>query len=106
MTQDAHRHATYTITGPQAITHADLADPLARATGRDVRFLNTAPNEFAAALRGVLPAWQVQGLLEDYAHYRRGEANQVTHVVEEITARPAIPFEQFANDYADRFTRT
>lgn len=106
LTQDAHCHATYTITGPRAITHAAMAAAIAHATGRDVRFLDTTPDEFAAALRGVLPAWQVEGLLEDYAHYRRGEANQVTHVVEEITARPAIPFEQFARDYADRFTRT
>ena len=106
LTHDAHRHATYTITGPRAIAHAAMAAAIAHATGRDVRFLDTTPDEFAAALRGVLPAWQVEGLLEDYAHYRRGEANQVTHVVEEITARPAIPFEQFARDYADRFTRT
>ena len=106
LTQDAHRNATYTITGPQAITHAAMAGAIAKATGRDVRFLDTAPDDFAAALRGVLPAWQVEGLLEDYAHYRRGEADAVTNVVEETTARPAIPFERFAMDYADRFGRT
>jgi uncharacterized protein YbjT (DUF2867 family) len=106
LTQDEHRQATYTITGPQAITHAEMAGAIARATGHEVRFLDTAPEEFAAALRGVLPAWQVEGLQEDYAHYRRGEANAITHVVEEIAARPAIPFEQFAMDYADRFART
>lgn len=106
LTQDAHRQATYTITGPQAITHPEMADAIAEATEADVRFLDTTPDEFAAALHGVLPAWQVEGLLEDYAHYRRGEADEVTHVVEEVTGRPATPFEQFANDYADRFTRT
>ncbi|MGH7921063.1 MAG: NmrA family NAD(P)-binding protein [Candidatus Dormibacteraceae bacterium] len=106
LTQDAHRHAIYTITGPRAITHADMAGAIAEATGKEVRFLDTAPDDFAAALRGVLPVWQVEGLLEDYAHYRRGEASEVTHVVEEVAGRHAIRFEQFANDYADRFTRT
>lgn len=106
LTQDAYGQATYTITGRRAITHAAMADAIANATGRDVRFLDTALDEFAAALGGVLPAWQVEGLLEDYAHYRRGEAGEITHVIEEITGRPAIAFEQFAMDYADRFGRT
>lgn len=105
LTQDAYGQATFTITGPEAITHAAMADAIANATGRDVRFIDTAPDEFAAALSGVLPAWQVEGLLEDYAHYRRGEASEITQVVEQITGRPAIPFEQFARDYADRFGR-
>lgn len=105
LTQDAYGQATFTITGPKAITHASMADAIANATGRDVRFIDTAPDEFAAALSGMLPPWQVEGLLEDYAHYRRGEASEITQVVEQITGRPAIPFEQFAGDYADRFGR-
>ena len=37
-------------------------------------FVDVPPNTFAASLRGLLPDWQVDGLLEDYAHYSRGEA--------------------------------
>ena len=33
---------------------------------------------FAESLHGILPPWQIQGLLEDYAHYRRGEAASVS----------------------------
>jgi uncharacterized protein YbjT (DUF2867 family) len=106
LTEGAYGQATLTITGRRAITHAAMADAIANATGRDVRFLDTAPEDFAAALGGVLPAWQVDGLLEDYAHYRRGEAGEVTRVVEQITGRPAIAFEQFAVDYADRFSQS
>ena len=32
---------------------------------------------FAEALTGVLPPWQFEGLVEDYAHYARGEAGEV-----------------------------
>jgi uncharacterized protein YbjT (DUF2867 family) len=63
------------------------------------------PDEFAAAVREVLPPWQVEGLLEDYAHYRRGEAREVTDVVDTVVGRPAISFAQFVHDYADRFAR-
>ena len=44
-------------------------------------------------------------LLEDYAHYARGEASEVTTAIPDVVGRPAIAFEQFAADYADRFTR-
>jgi uncharacterized protein YbjT (DUF2867 family) len=103
LTEDAHGGATYTITGPEALTHAAMATALGEATGREVRFVDVAPDDFGAALAGVLPPWQVDGLLEDYAHYSRGEASEVTTVVEDVTRRPAIPFTQFATDFADRF---
>ncbi len=58
------------------------------------------------ALLGMkMPEWQVDGLLEDYAHYRRGEASAVTSDVERVTGFPARPFAAFARDYAPAFTR-
>jgi uncharacterized protein YbjT (DUF2867 family) len=104
LTEDAHSRATYTLTGPRALTHAEMAAALSTATGRPVRFVDVPPADFAAALRGVLPPWQVDGLLEDYAHYARGEASEVTTAIPDVVGRPAIAFEQFAADYADRFT--
>jgi len=51
----------------------------------------------------VLPDWQVDGLLEDYAHYARGEAAEVLPTVAEITGRPARDLAGFATEYADVF---
>ena len=58
---------------PSRSHHAEIADAIAAATGRTVTFVDVPPNTFAASLRGLLPDWQVDGLLEDYAHYSRGE---------------------------------
>jgi uncharacterized protein YbjT (DUF2867 family) len=63
-----HR-ATYPITGPAAVTHAEIAEAIAAARGRAVTFVDVPPETFGASLRGLLPDWQVDGLLEDYAHY-------------------------------------
>jgi hypothetical protein len=52
------------------------------------------------ACAGILPPWQASGLLEDYAHYRRGEAAEVTTTVADITGRPPRDIGQFARDYA------
>ena len=58
---------------------------------------------FADSLRGILPPWQVDGLLEDYAHYRRGEAVALFPAVTDITRRPPTDVWQFARDYAPAF---
>jgi hypothetical protein len=61
------------------------------------------PRAFAASLPGILPPWQVEGLLEDYAHYRRGEAASVSRAVAEVTGRTATDVRQFAHHCAAAF---
>lgn len=104
LTQAGHEGATYTLTGPAAVTHAEMAAALGAALGREITFTDVPPEAFAESLRGVLPPWQVEGLLEDYAHYRRGEAAMVSPAVAEVTGHPATDFAQFARDYAPAFS--
>lgn len=104
LTEPGHEHAAYALTGPEPVTHAQIATALTAALGREVSFADVSPEAFAASLKGILPPWQVDGLLEDYAHYRRGEASAVSAAVPEITGRPAIGVGQFARDYAGAFS--
>jgi uncharacterized protein YbjT (DUF2867 family) len=104
LTQAGHEGATYTLTGPAAVTHAEMATALGAALGREITFTDVPPEDFAESLHGVLPPWQVEGLLEDYAHYRRGEAAMVSTAVAEVTGHPAMDFAQFARDYAPAFS--
>ena len=104
LTEPGHEGATYTLTGPSAITHAQIAGALTAALGRQVNFVDVPPSAFADSLRGVLPPWQVDGLLEDYAHYRRGEAAVVSSAVTEITGTAPRDVAQFARDYAPAFS--
>ncbi|MEJ2869084.1 hypothetical protein WCD74_15020 [Actinomycetospora sp. OC33-EN08] len=75
LTEEGHAGATYTLTGPAAVTHAEMA----AAAG--ARFVDLGEDAFRDALGGVLPPWQLDGLVEDYAHYRRGEAEAVDPAV-------------------------
>jgi uncharacterized protein YbjT (DUF2867 family) len=104
LTEDGHQGATYTLTGPAAVTHAEMAAALGAALGREITFTDVPPEAFAESLRGVLPPWQVEGLLEDYAHYRRGEAAAVSSAVADVTGRPPRDVAQFARDYAPAFS--
>jgi uncharacterized protein YbjT (DUF2867 family) len=104
LTEPGHEGKTYTITGPAAITHSEIADALSGATGRRIAFVDVPPDAFRDSLEGVLPEWQLDGLLEDYEHYVRGEAAAVLPTVAEITGNEPRDIARFARDYADRFT--
>lgn len=103
LTESGHDGATYTLTGPEAIRHAQIAAALTAALGRTVMFIDVPPEAFAASIQKLLPPWQVDGLLEDYAHYRSGEAAAVSPVVEVITGTAPHSVDQFARDYAAAF---
>jgi hypothetical protein len=56
------------------------------------------------ALRGFhMPGWQADGLIEDYAHYRRGEASDISSAVKDVTGLTPYSFSAFAHDYRDAF---
>jgi hypothetical protein len=103
LTEAGHEGATYTLTGPEAITHSQMAGALSAALGRAVTFVDVPPDAFADSIRDLLPPWQVDGLLEDYAHYRRGEAAAVSPAIADITGTAPRGIEQFARDYAAAF---
>jgi hypothetical protein len=106
LTERGHEGRTYDLTGPEALTHAEMAERLSDALGRRVEFVDVSPDVMRGALIGVgLPAWQAEGLLEDYAHYRRGEAAAVTSGVQYGTDMAPHTFADFARDYAPAFLR-
>ena len=105
LTERGHEGRTYDLTGPEALTHSEMATHLSDALGRRVEFVDVSPDAMRGALIGFgLPAWQIDGLLEDYAHYRRGEASAVATGVQDVTGRAPRGFAEFARDYAAAFS--
>jgi hypothetical protein len=104
LTEAGHVGKTYDLTGPEALTHAELAEQLSQAVGRRIRYVDIPPEALREALvASGLPAWQADGIVEDNAPYRRGEAAVVTPTVEDLTSKKPITFAQFARDYAASF---
>lgn len=107
LTQTGHEGKTYDITGPEALTHAQMAAELSQALHRPVTFVDLPEQQFREALRGFhMPDWQADGLIEDYAHYRRGEAADISSTVKEVTGEDPRPFAVFARDYRAAFLGT
>lgn len=104
LTGSGHEDRTYDITGPEALTHDQMAECFSTALGRRIEFIDVPPQQMRAALLQFgFPEWQADGLLEDYAHYSRQEASLVNGCVEEITGKKARSFEEFTKDYAPVF---
>ncbi len=105
LTGPGHEGKVYALTGPEALTHEAMAAKISTATGREVRFVDVSPGEMRQALDSAgFPAWQAEGLIEDYAHYAAGEAAEVRADVAQVTGRDARSFDAFARDYAGAFS--
>ena len=104
LTEEGHEGRTYDITGPEALTHAEMAFVFTTVLGRPVSYVDLPE---AAMREGLLrfgfPEWQADGLIEDYAHYRRGEASAVSTAVEDVTGQPPRSFREFVQDYNQAF---
>jgi uncharacterized protein YbjT (DUF2867 family) len=104
LTTPQHDNKTYALTGPKALTFAEVADQLSKAVGRTITFVDVPPESMRAALAELgFPAWQADGLLEEFAMYRRGEAAEVEPGVREALGRLPRSFDEFARDYAPLF---
>ena len=104
LTQEGHTEKIYNLTGPEALSHSAMTDKFSAALGRPIQFVDVPPETMHDTLLQVgFPAWQAEGLIEDYAHYARGEAAVVTRDIEAATARAPHTFETFARDYAPAF---
>ena len=104
LTEEGHEGRTYTLTGPVALTHAEMAARLSAAAGREIRFIDATDDQLREAMKGVkMPDWQIEGLVEDYAHYARGEAAVICDGVEQATGAAPRGFDGFAHDYAGSF---
>jgi uncharacterized protein YbjT (DUF2867 family) len=105
LTGARHLGQTYDLTGPDALTHFEIAEAFSKALGRLVTFTDVPPPAFAGPLAEYgMPQWQVEGLLEDYEHYRRGEAATISPAVRDVTGQPPRDINVFARDYAAAFT--
>ncbi|MFJ9692438.1 NAD(P)H-binding protein [Kitasatospora sp. NPDC101183] len=101
---EGHEGAVYTLTGPESLTHGELAERLAAVAGRPVAYTAVEP---AQALAGMLAAgrqpWRAEGLTELYGYYAAGNAAEVGPDTARLTGHPPRSFAEFAAEHAEDF---
>ncbi|WP_329192022.1 MULTISPECIES: NmrA family NAD(P)-binding protein [unclassified Streptomyces] len=99
--------ATYTLTGPQAFSHSELARLLGELTGRPVRHIDLPPHEFHSHLLSTahMPPWLASHVVEiQRLATERPESPNDT--IETLLGRPARTLHAFLREHLPAFTAT
>jgi uncharacterized protein YbjT (DUF2867 family) len=104
LSSSGHEGKIYPLTGPEALTMAEVAAKLSAVMGKDIRYINVAPEDAKKAqlAAGVLP-YIADALAELFAERRKGKEAQVSPAVQMILGRPPISFDAFAKRNAAIF---
>jgi uncharacterized protein YbjT (DUF2867 family) len=104
LTSPRHQGQRYTLTGPEALSAAEVAERLSAAIGRQVRYVDLPADAFAQGLAGAgMPGWLVDAVIEGNTLLAAGDQAMVTDEVARVTGRPARTFDQFAADHRAAF---
>ncbi len=97
LTGSGHEGKIYPLTGPEALTMAEVAEKLSAATGKTIRYVNVAPEDAKRAqLAAGVPPYLADALAELFAERRKGKESTVSPVIATIIGRPATSFAAFA----------
>ena len=97
LTGTGHENQTYPITGPHALTMAEVAAILSEAIGTTIRYVEVPPEAARQAqLDAGMPLYLADGLAELFAERRAGKESVVSAVTPSLLGRPATSFAEFA----------
>ena len=97
LTSFGHEGKIYPITGPEALSMAEVAEKLSAATGKRIQYVNVTPEEAKRAhLAAGVPPFTADALAELFAERRKGKEAQVSPIIETIFGWRATSFDEFA----------
>ena len=101
LTEPGHEGEAYPLTGPEGITHEEIARILSRTLGRKIEYVRISDEELRESLLSDgVPEGFADSLVSANRVARTGADSAVTTHVSEITGREPTSFETFARDHA------
>ena len=101
LTSDAYFGTAFTLTGPEPLTHEEIAAVISDAAGRTISFSSCTDEEMLGWLVGAGWPEEVAGVvIALYQSVRGGVRAAVTDDVERVLGRPARSFGAFAREHA------
>lgn len=104
LTDDVARHdgRGYTLTGPGALDHQEIAAILSEVSGREITYRAGEDGEMAARLSALgWPEDQVEVVRRFFRSIRAGDRANVTADVESVLDREPVPFAEWAREHPD-----
>jgi uncharacterized protein YbjT (DUF2867 family) len=89
LTTDGHEGREYEITGPVALSFAEIAEAMTRVFGRPIAYNDIPEEDFRAGLieSGMTEEEAEVGVLVHFRAFRRGDAELVTSDYEDLTGQ-------------------
>jgi uncharacterized protein YbjT (DUF2867 family) len=102
LTSAGHDHATYRLTGPEALWPADQVRILGETLGRDLTFVGLTDEQTREEMSRTMPAEYVAAFWSFYVDGTLDES-VLSPAVAEVTGRAPRTFRQWATDHVDAF---
>jgi uncharacterized protein YbjT (DUF2867 family) len=104
LTSPAYEGEALAVTGPDALTYAEMTAMIAAAIGRPLRFVAVSDDEARTYLgRTAMPPALVDALVTLWSEVRQGLVSVVTGDVERSTGRRPMPFAHWVAENAAAF---
>lgn len=99
-----HAGKIYELNGPEALSYAEVAEKISKATGRKVQYVDIPPDAQRKALLDMsMPDFLVTALLELQEYYAAGKASKVDGTLESLINRAPTKMDAFLKENADQF---
>ena len=99
-----HAGKIYELNGPEALSYAEVAEKISKATGRKVQYVDIPPDAQRKALSDMgMPDFMITALLELQEYYASGKASKVDGTLESLLDRAPTKMDDFLKESADQF---
>ena len=104
LTIDGHAGRDYTLTGPESISFAQLAEQLSEALGKDVKAVNVPVEAAKKSMTDMgLSEWVAGAFADYFVAFSNNYGDFFTDDVKNITGNSARGYKEFAGDHAGAF---
>ena len=101
---DEHNNKHFSLSGPESLTHTEVAKILSETTGIEIQYMDLSPEDFRSGLIGA-------GVPEDYSDLlvmlagslKEGHCAGLTDSVKTLVGRDPIRFADYAKAHKDSF---
>ncbi|ESX18504.1 NAD(P)H-binding protein [Mesorhizobium sp. M1148] len=101
LTEPGHVGQLYELTGPRLLSFADAVAEIAKATGRDIRYIKSSHDEFTAATAAYELPPEIAWLLNElFTEVLDGRNETLTDGVQRVLGRAPKDFSAYANETA------
>ena len=101
LTSEGHEGQSYLLTGPEALSMAELVARLSTALGKTFEYVNLTPDEAKARIIAAgAPEWRAEAWVKLAGMMSMGIAAMVTPAVKDVLGREPRSIDQFAKDFA------